>query len=89
MAGLRNRQGRGVYNIPVENHGGGWERTDFPDQDEDQELRDAQTQVQVISSLSHFQNRMDAAAFRSPETILTVSMVISSALIVVASKRAH
>ena len=39
-----------MYNIPVENHDGGWERTEFPDQDDDQELRDAQSQVQVISS---------------------------------------
>lgn len=47
LAGLRNRDGQGVYNIPVENHNVGWEVTDFPDPDDDQELKDAQQQSEV------------------------------------------
>lgn len=48
LAGLRNRDGQGVYNIPVENHNVGWEVTDFPDPDDDQELKDAHQQSEDL-----------------------------------------
>ena len=47
-AGRRDRYGQGRFNIPVENVGGGWEVTELPDLDENEEVKTTQSRLKVF-----------------------------------------